>query len=108
MSDLRHLRWRRLSSKSTTGSAPGSPASQRSVASEYQHLQGHQQRKDHNHLRLGLGMLVRRLLGYGMQFEVKHTHTQYREYYDTDDCREKRVTAASSAKKNGREWGASG
>ena len=79
MSDLRHLRWRRLTPKSTAGSAPGYPAPHRSVAGEDQHLHEHQQRQDHIQLRLGFGMLVRKLLGYGVQFEVKHTHTHHRE-----------------------------
>ena len=69
------------------------------MAGEDQHLPEHQQRQDHDQLRLAFGMLVRQLLGCGMQFEVKHTHTQHREYYDKDDCGEQLVTAVSSAKK---------
>ncbi len=69
------------------------------MAGEDQHLREHQQRQDHDQLRQDFGILMRQLLGYGVQFEVKHTHTHHREHYDKDDCRKQRVTAVSSAKK---------
>ena len=54
------------------------------MAGEDQHLHEHQQCHDNDQLRLGFGMLMCKLLGYGVQFEIEDADTQHREYHDED------------------------
>ena len=67
-----------------------------------------QQRQNHDQLRLGVAMLVCQLLGYGVQFEVEHAHTQHREITIKMIAENSGSLPSAAPTKGGREWGASG